>query len=217
MLKEEDKKQIQTRLNGMTNPVKLLFFTQKVAGTCQYCEETERLLKEVSDLSDKLELKVLNFITDKDQKEAYGIDKIPVTVTEEEKDYGIRFYGIPTGYEFATFLEIILKVSSGESGLPDNLKTQIEGITKPVHIQVFVTPTCPYCTRAALTAQQLALESDHIKTDVVEITEFPHLVQKYGVMGVPKIVINEKHSFEGALPENLFVEHVLNATNGEGQ
>lgn len=217
MLREEDIKEIQARLSEMTNPVKLVFFTQKLAGTCQYCQETERFLKEVSDLSDKLELEVLNFVTDKDRVEAYDIDKIPATVTEGEKDYGLRFYGIPTGYEFTTFLEVILRVSSGESGLPDNLKSQIRGITKPVHIQVFVTPTCPYCTRAALIAQQLALENENIKTDVVEVTEFPHLAQKYGVMGVPKIVINEKHSFEGALPENLFVEHVLNAINGEGQ
>ena len=217
MLREEDKRQIQARLTGMTDSVRLLFFTQKVAGTCQYCEETERLLKEVSDLSDKLELKVLNFVTNTDEKKAYGIDKIPATVTEGKRDYGIRFYGIPTGYEFAIFLEMILRVSVGESGLPANLKKSIKEVSKPVHIQVFVTPTCPYCTRAALTAQQLALENEHIKADIVEVTEFPHLAQKYGVMGVPKIVINEKHSFEGALPENLFVENVLHAAKEEGQ
>lgn len=211
MLKDEDKKQIQDRLMDMTDSVKLVFFTQKLAGACQYCTETEQLLKEVSGLSEKLELQILNFITDKEQVESYGIDKIPATVIEGNKDYGIRFYGIPAGYEFATFLDVILLVSSGSSGISSNFQKEIQEIQKPVHIQVFVTPTCPYCTRAALTAQQLAIESEMIKVGIVEVTEFPQLAQKYGVMGVPKIVINEKHSFEGALPENLFVEHVLNA------
>ena len=211
MLREEDKKEIKNRLEPMTNPVKFVFFTQHVAGVCQYCVETKQLLTELTDLSDKLELEVLNFMEDKDRAEAYGIDKIPATVIEGDKDYGIRFYGIPTGYEFVTILEDILQISSRKSNLPDHLKKELTKVVTPVHIQVFVTPTCPYCPKAAMTAHQLALENENIRSDVVEVTEFPQLGQKYGVMGVPKVVINEDHSFEGALPENMFVEHVLNA------
>ena len=211
MLKEEDKKAVRDRLEQMTDSVKLIFFTQQLAGTCQYCTETEQLLKEVTELSDQLDLEVNNYITDKEKVDTLGIDKIPATAINGAEDYGIRFYGIPSGYEFATLLEAILRVSSGESGLPDNLKTQLEEVAKPVHIQVFVTPTCPYCSRAGLTAIQMALENTFITSDIVEVTEFPQLGQKYGVMGVPKVVINEDHGFEGAVPENLFVEHVLNA------
>lgn len=211
MLREEDKKEIRNRLEPMVNPVKFVFFTQHVAGVCQYCVETKQLLTEVADLSDKLELEVLNFMGDKDRAEAYGIDKIPATIIEGEKDYGIRFYGIPTGYEFVTILEDILQISARKSNLADHLKKELTKIVKPVHIQVFVTPTCPYCPTAAMTAHQLAFENENITSDVVEVTEFPQLGQRYGVMGVPKVVINEDHSFEGALPENLFVEHVLNA------
>ncbi len=211
MLKDEDKKQIQNRFKDITHYVKLIFFTQKLAGACQYCTETEQLLKEVSTLSEKIELQVYNFVTDKAQVESYGIDKIPATVIEGKQDYGIRFYGIPAGYEFATFLDVILMVSSGSSGINSDFLKKIQKIQKPVHIQVFVTPNCPYCTRAAFIAQQLTVESAMIKASIVEVTEFPQLGQKYGVMGVPKIVINEEHRFEGALPENLFVEHVLNA------
>ena len=138
------------------------------------------------------------------------IDKIPGIAILGSEDLGLRFYGIPTGYEFATFLDTLLKASSGLSGLPEALKKKLERVDKPVHIQVFVTPTCPYCPVAALTALKLAMENDHITADVVEITEFPHLSQKYGVMGVPKVILNEVHSFEGALSEDLFVEHVLN-------
>lgn len=211
MFKDEDKKQIQDRLKDMRDTVKLVFFTQKLAGACQYCTETEQLLKELTECSEKIDLQVLNFITDKDQVKSYGIDKIPATVIEGQQDYGIRFYGIPAGYEFAAFLEVVLLVSSGVSGISDGFQKQIEEIKKPVHIQVFVTPTCPYCTKAALIAQQLAIENEWIRASIVEVTEFPQLGQKYGVMGVPKIVINEEHSFEGALPENLFIEHVVNA------
>ncbi|MFC1569598.1 thioredoxin family protein [bacterium] len=213
MLNEEDKKQIQIQLEKMVNPVLLNFFTQQLVGACQYCLETERLLKELTELSNLLTLNIFNFVTDKDQVQASKIDKIPAIVIQAEKDVGIRFYGIPTGYEFASFLQLILMLSQNSSGLSDVLIKRLDQIQSPVHIQVFVTPTCPYCTRAASTAYQFAMENDHISADVIEISEFPHLAQKYSVMGVPKVVINESHSFEGALPEELFLEHMETALN----
>lgn len=209
MLREEDKKEIKSRLNDLTNPVEVKLFSQKVMANCQYCEDTETLLTEVSELSDKLSLKVFNFVNDKADVEQYKVDKIPAIVLEGGEDNGLRFYGIPAGYEFATFLDTLIRVSKDDNELEADSLEKIGTITQPIHIQVFVTPTCPYCTRAAATAFQLAMANPNITADVVEVSEFPHLGQKYSVMGVPKVVINETHSFEGALPEYAFVEEVL--------
>ena len=60
-------------------------------------------------------------------------------------------------------------------------------------------------------AYRMALESPHVKADVIEASEFPHLVQKYQVMGVPKTIINETTSVEGAVPEPTFLQHVEKA------
>ena len=60
-------------------------------------------------------------------------------------------------------------------------------------------------------AQQMAIENENITGEMVEATEFPHLVQKYGVQGVPKTVVNETVSFEGAVPEAHFLSQVLKA------
>ena len=86
---------------------------------------------------------------------------------------------------------------------------------KPVHIQVFITPTCPYCSRAVQLAHKLALENDFIVADMIEAIEFPHLSNRYQVQAVPKADINEKVQFEGALPEPAFVDYVLAATEAE--
>jgi len=85
-------------------------------------------------------------------------------------------------------------------------------VKSPVHIQVFVTLTCPHCPAAAAVAHKLAIESDMIKADIIEAGEFPALAQKYNVIGVPKIVINEKVEFVGAFNEDLFAEHVVLGT-----
>jgi len=61
----------------------------------------------------------------------------------------------------------------------------------------------------------MALESDKVRADVVEVSEFPHLAQRYHVFGVPKVVINERIQFEGAVPEKMFLSYVLQAAGVE--
>ena len=207
ILKDRDRETLLREFEKLTGKVKILYFTQEFE--CEFCEITGNLLREVADLSDKIDLEVYDFQKDQDKVESYGIDKIPAVVVEGERDYGIRFFGVPTGYEFASLIEDILLVSRGDPGLSPKTLEQISGIDKPVHIQVFITQTCPYCPRAVILAHKLAMASDLIRADMVGAIEFPHLANRYRVFGVPKIVVNEEHSFEGALPEPLFVAGVL--------
>ncbi|HXE75479.1 MAG TPA: thioredoxin family protein [Candidatus Xenobia bacterium] len=207
MFSESDRKEIRERLKGLTNPVKLIHFTQEL--DCEFCPVTRRLLEQLVELSDKLSLEVYNFQLDKEKVAQYHIDKVPATVLEGAKDYGIRFYGIPHGYEFATLLDSVLAVSQGESGLSRATVERLRNLEQPVHLQVFVTPTCPYCPAAVRLAHQFAIESDLVTADIVEATEFPDLVQRYGVRGVPFTVVNEEASIVGALPEDAFVQEML--------
>ena len=139
LLKDRDKKTIKKEFAKLPEPVKLIMFTQ--AMECQFCHETRELMEEVAALSDKLSVEVYDFIKDKERVLHYGIDKIPATVVEGKKDYGIRFFGIPSGYEFPSLMEAVLRVSTGESGLSDKTKALVKTINTPVHIQVFATPT----------------------------------------------------------------------------
>ncbi|RKY85781.1 glutaredoxin, partial [candidate division KSB1 bacterium] len=196
-------------LAGLKEEVKLIVFTQELE--CQYCRENRILTEEVASLSDKIGIEVYNFAIDKEKVEEYKVDKIPAIVVMGEKDYGIRFYGLPGGYEFVSLIEAIKVVSARDSGLAPESRELVKKLARPVHIQVFVTLTCPYCSRAVELAHKLALESDLIRSDMVEAAEFPQLVNKYNVMAVPKIVINGEIQFEGALPEPAFLEQVMKA------
>jgi glutaredoxin-like protein len=125
------------------------------------------------------------------------------------KDYGVRIYGIPYGYELQTMIEAVVNVSKGKTDLSEKTKNILSEVKTPVHIQVFVTLTCPHCPVAAAVAHKLAVESDFVRADVIDGSEFPQLAQKYSVIGVPKIIINEKTEFVGAFSEDLFAEYVL--------
>jgi glutaredoxin-like protein len=213
LLKDKDREYLQQEFaKRLKNPVKLVVFTQTIA--CDFCAQTEEIAREVAGLSDKISVEVYNFVTDKPVADQYGVDKIPATVVVGEKDYGIRFFGIPAGYEFTSLIEDIMMVSAGDSGLSEATKKAVAQIKQPVRIQVFVTPTCPYCPGAVLLAHKLAMESEYIVGDMVEATEFPHLAQKYNVMGVPRTVINEKTHIEGAVPEAVLIAQLTGALSG---
>ena len=143
LLREQDRNHLIEEFKGLRDPVKLLMFTQELE--CTYCRETRMIAEELAELSDAISLEVYNFVTDKEVAEQYGIDKIPAIAVlrggDEPVDYGIRFYGIPSGYEFSTVIEDIMMVSRGESGLSEASKAQVAGLTQPLHLQVFVTPT----------------------------------------------------------------------------
>jgi glutaredoxin-like protein len=123
----------------LAEPVRLVMFTQEFE--CQYCRETRQLVEEVAALSDKIEAEIYNFVIDKEKAEEYNVDKIPAIAVIGAKDYGVRFFGIPSGYEFTSLIEDIITVSQGDSGLSAATREAIAQITEPVHIQVFVTPT----------------------------------------------------------------------------
>ena len=205
LLSEEVKQNVEEQLADLESPVRLVMFTQ--AFECQYCAETRELVEEVAGLSDQIEAEIYDFVDDAELAEEYSIDKIPaVAVMGEGDDYGIRFYGIPSGYEFTSLLEAIRRVASGDAGLTDETQDVLSALNDPIHLQVFVTPTCPYCPQAVVLAHQMALASSMVRADMVEAQEFPHLSTKYQVMGVPRTVINETTFVEGAAPEALVLQ-----------
>jgi glutaredoxin-like protein len=139
LLNEKIRKEIRKALADVANPVTLKVFSQ--AFECQYCQETRELAEEVAALSGKLSVEVYDLVEDKAVADSLGIDKIPAIAIVGAKDYGVRLYGIPSGYEFGSFIEDIKLVSAGESGLAPATRQAVARLKDPVHIQVFVTPT----------------------------------------------------------------------------
>jgi glutaredoxin-like protein len=211
LIPDENKMHIKEKLQqSIKAPVRIIVFTQEME--CQFCKDARELAEEVAGLvPDKIKVEIYDFVKDTEKAKEFDVDKVPAIAVVGTKDYGIRYYGIPYGYEFNAFIENIINVSRGSTDLSEETKTKLKTLDKPVHIQVFVTLTCPYCSAVAGLAHKFAIESDMVKSDVIEIAEFPQLGEKYSVMGVPKIVINERTELVGAVPEAQFVVHILQA------
>jgi glutaredoxin-like protein len=208
LIPDDKKEQFRNELKEkMEDAVKIVMFTQEVE--CRFCADTRQLIQEFAALNDEITVEVYDFVADAGKAKEYGVDKIPALAVIGKRDYGVRIYGIPYGYELQTLKEAVIAVSKGKTDLADKTKAILADVKAPVHIQVFVTLTCPHCAAAAAVAHKLAVESDMIRADVIDGNEFPTLAQKYAVIGVPKVIINEKVEFMGAFSEDLFAEHVV--------
>ena len=134
----EDEIEIRKRLEEVENNVKLILFSQSL--DCESCAETEVLLRELAELSDKLTLEILNLHVEHEKAEQYKITRTPALILEGERDYGIRFFGMPGGYEFASLLEDIIAVGKRNTGLSEASREKVQAVKDPLNIKVFVTP-----------------------------------------------------------------------------
>ena len=219
MLNDEITGQIKQIFGQLKEPVQILLFASK--DQCDLCNETRALLDEVVALDTRLGISVYDLQADADVARKFNVDRAPGIVIAAKNDnqimdYGIQYSGIPSGHEFSTLINDILLVSGRDSGLSPQTREFLQKLDKPVHFQVFVTPTCPYCPQAVILAHRMAMENPGmIRAEGVEATEFPELANQFGVSGVPQTTINAgAGTVIGAVPEKQLLAEIQQALLG---
>ena len=206
---EDTKAQVMELFEPMVNDVTMHIFID--GEKCLYCNDVRSMAEQISDLSDRINLEIHEGPPGEGKAAEFGVKHVPATVLHGEEPYKIRFYGIAAGHEFGALIGTIVDVSMGTSQLPPDIVEDIEAIDKPIHIQVFTTPQCPYCPGMVRLANQAAIINPLITSDMIESLEFQELAQKYEVFGVPKTIFNEDVSVEGLTPPVMFIEKLYEA------
>ncbi len=215
LIKEDDLQFLKDEFQkNLSSEVDLVVFSVE-GPDCKYCKEVVEICEELSLTSDKIHVKKYDFSIDRKIAEEYGVTKYPALciVRSGEKEGRIKYYGIPSGYEFGSIIEDIKMVSSNEPRISSKAMDIISKIDKPVTIKVFVTTSCPYCPRAVGTAHKFALINKNITGEMIEAGEFSGDAGEYGVSSVPHIVINGDVQFVGARTDDEFAQFVLEAYN----
>ncbi len=209
VLDEATKNQVKEMLQKMQDEVNIVYVDKE----SPLNKQIKELVQELSELNDKLKLTTYNH----DDKEAkvLGLEDAPAIVLLGKNIKGrIVYYGIPSGYEFATLLDTIIRASTNNPGLTAKSIEFLDNLKEKMKMSVFVTPTCPHCPTSASIAFRYAMYSDKVIGQVVEASEFPEWSQRFNVMGVPKTVINDKGSYVGGYPEDLAVDQIKQALQG---
>jgi len=149
MIPERDQQTIREHLSAnMAGDVEIIMFTERpsliiVPGrqSCETCEDTRTLLEEVSALSDKVKLTVHELTTAREEAERLGINRVPAFVVKGAAKGSVRFFGIPSGYEFSAFIADLIDVSKGTTDLSEETRLYLDSLTENVNIKVFTTPS----------------------------------------------------------------------------
>lgn len=223
-LNEANRQAIRERLGEAGNEVTLHIFTQgddEEAGDGQnssaYSKDTVDLMEEVAEAAGNIQVRVYEPGQDMHVFTHYGITEVPTIMPMADRDVGIRFVGLPHGYEFASFLDTVAALRNDEEPeVSTDLLERLAHLQGPTNLKVFYTPTCPHCPRAVRNAIQLARASDEISAELIESLQFPHLRQTYQVYAVPRTVINDIAFFDGAGTVEDVVSQIEAAHRGEG-
>jgi len=192
----------------LKDDVKLVVFTSK--RHCDYCKEIVQLVKEVVSASNKITAEIYDLDQSAEKAQAFNIQRAPAIAIVGAKDYGLRYYGIPSGMEFNTLLHGIQKAGLRKVALDNTTTTYLRNLKQPVNLKVFVTLTCPHCPPAAALAYEMALASDRVTAEVIESMEFQELAMQHNVMGVPLNVINDTGRVEGSAPPQQMLREIRN-------
>ncbi len=222
LLGPKEQEIVRERLSGLVRDVEAVLFTDTSTlvapgkEPCLYCRETQALLEEVAGLSDRVHLVVYNLATPEGREKAkeYGVEDPPTLILREKgsEATNLRYRGIPAGYEFATLLEDLEMLGRDGHGLPEAVVEELNALPSPVTLQVFVTPTCPYCPQAVRTAHRMAYASPKVLGEMIEANEFPALSARYHIHGVPDTIVNGgKARILGAQPLSEFLRAIRQA------
>lgn len=214
LLNDEVRSQVAHALESPSRPVRARLFVR--AQGCELCEEARQLLEEIREAAPGVELEVLDLDGAAEAAAGHGVEGAPAIVLLTGGDGAwadarVRFDGIPAGSEFTSLIRALQLLGRGDSQLAGPTREALAGLRTPVEIQVFVTPTCPYCPQAVVLAHQMAMESPWVRATMVEATSFPERARRQGVSGVPHSVINDQAHVVGAVPEAHLLAEVLRA------
>jgi glutaredoxin-like protein len=199
---------VRQRLAELPRAVRLVVFAGAGSETA---DATEELAREIAEAVPAVEVQIVGE-DERALEAAYGIDGRPALAIEPAEGSapanGIRFFGFPGGYEFDSLLDAVGRVARADPGLSAGTLAVLLGLQTPLHLQVFVTQTCPYCPRMVQLAHRMALASPMVRADMVDAAEFPDLADRFRVQGVPLTVIDGKGSVVGAVPEARLLEAI---------
>ncbi len=208
---EYERQALREALSDMKSVVTVKLF---LSDKCDFCSQTRRMLETIRDEAPEvgvkklLDLRIYEEEIDTDEIKKYKVNRYPTILL---LDGAIRYYGIPAGEEIRAFVETLIRISQGESGLSSETIEGIKKIPGDVVIETIVTPSCPYCPYAVLMANMFALESykaglNNVVSIVVEAYENMDIAQNYAVSSVPAIAINGRVEFIGVPYEDQLLE-----------
>jgi len=213
---------IRARFAQLQNRVHVDFFTLLKQGEvavsgreCVHCDDIQAVLEDIAAVSPRIALTVHDIEADAELAEKLGADKVPAIVIRNRTNRVLRYFGSPSQKQFMVFIETLATASSGSIELQPETSRLLRKLRSDVTVRVLVAPHCTFSPAMAFNAMRFGLHSNHVKVDVIDVAQFPVLLQRIGVPAVPLTIINDAYATPGVLEETDMAQAILQAAEGE--
>lgn len=190
-LDEDIKGQLIEIFKKFENPVEIVSILDPYK---EISQDIKKLLTELEELSDKIKVSIFNFGENLQIEEKIKMDEYP-TIAFLDKDgkySGIKFTGLPSGHELNSFIISLYNVAGPGQGVNEDTLSEIQSINKPVKLKIAVSLSCSLCPEVVIGAQRIASLNKNIDAEMIEIFAFPGIREKYKIMSVPALILNDK-------------------------
>ncbi len=198
--------QLRRTFDQIPNEIPLFLFVKRGQEDVfvQACRQIIRAFRELTS-----KISVREYDLGHELAAKWKVESAP-TILIDPEHYNIRWVGAPVGEEGRSFLEAMILIGMGKSGLSE----QSIGVMKRLHeerqVKVFVSPTCPYCPQQVVNGLKAAIESpDLVSLEIIDIQNRPDLADRYNAHSVPQAYANEVLIGQGAQQEEVFVSSLL--------
>lgn len=170
--------------------------------------ELRDLILDIGDLSDKVKVEIYKKGENKEVEKKINSDKYPVVaLLDKDKNYsGVKFHGVPGGHELNSFILAIYNLAGPGQEISEEILKNIRQIDKKVNIKVCVSLSCHLCPEVVISSQRIAIENENIEAEMIDISNFKDLKDKYKVMSVPAIIVNDDKIHFGAKKINEIID-----------
>lgn len=162
--------------------------------------ELEGYIKKLASLTEKISVT----IADRDDRGNFA--PCVRVFLEDGSDMGIGFHGVPGGHEFTSFVLGLYNAAGPGQTIDKDILQQIEKIKKSVDMKVLVSLSCTMCPDLVIACQRIATENPNVTAQVYDLQHFEELREKYNVMSVPCLVINDDNVLFGKKNINQLVD-----------
>jgi thioredoxin reductase (NADPH) len=194
--------QLRRTFASLPREIPLLLFSQRGKEDV-FVDACRQVVRAFRGLTDKITLKEYNL--DHELAAKYKVDSSPTLLIDPNR-YNIRWLGAPMGEEGRSFLEAMLLIGSGKSGMGEQSLKVIERLDSPRQVKIFVSPTCPYCPQQVVNGLKAAIERPElVSLEIIDIQCRPDLADQYGAQSVPQAYANDVLIGQGAQQEEVFL------------
>ncbi|MCJ8342101.1 MAG: FAD-dependent oxidoreductase [Cetobacterium sp.] len=190
-LDEDIKGQLIEIFKKFENPVEIVSILDPYK---EISQDIKKLLTELEELSDKIKVSIFNFGENFQLEEKIKMDEYPtIAFLDKDGEYsGIKFTGLPSGHELNSFIISLYNVAGPGQGVNEETLSEIQSINKPVKLKIAVSLSCSLCPEVVIGAQRIASLNKNIDAEMIEIFAFPGIREKYKIMSVPALILNDK-------------------------